>query len=1456
MIAVPAISAGLVGPLDWPGAGRDGPALSMGPSTTPIGAGEDESPPRARGAREDVHAATDFGSPGVGLSVRVDPLLPRVVAAWAAGVLVLSARLLGGWFLVQRLARRGVVTIGGSRQEAFEALRRRMAVSRPVRLLESTSARVPMVIGWLRPIILMPAAAMMGLSTEQFVAILAHELAHVRRLDYLVNLVQSVAETLLFYHPAVWWLGRRIREEREHCCDDEAVAACGDGLAYARALAAMEELRGQPRRVAPSAAGKPLLARIRRLLGVAPAVDRPAGGLAGLVALASVVALGLTLVGAPWTRSARADVETVPSYAGVVVDAGGSPVAEADLWLAEMVVTDDHSLVVGRARSGQDGRFLVRRQDVKQPGIRTERLALWAHRPGLVPSRVVLRRDSMTPEVTGPVRLTLAPLAEAALRVLDPEGKPVSGAVVGVTYLTDDLIYLPKELTERLGSTTDPAGMATLRGFAPESIEIVSVTSPSLGIQFSQFRGGLKLGTDLRLLPVARVEGRVTAADPASARGLKVFLSTYPVDQSKGIVYGRAQARTDEQGRFSVPALGTGSLDVEVQTPVGSLDRAIRTSRASIEGQQRVELEIPLKRLISVRGTVREKGDGRPVANVSVRFFSRLVGNANGMPEARSDAEGRFVAYAMPGSAAGLFVSPPPCFLRANRTSDVAIGEIDGQTLPPIELERGVSLRGRVVDEAGSPVPGAMVEGKWQQFMGGTSPNGPFMMSNQVAKATSDPRGEFLLEGIYRGAKVSLEAQAGDARTDAPSETQPGAADPVTLRVSRANIVALSGRVVDADGRPVAGARVRFRSRSTGADNLMEPGYLRFEGFEAIKSGPDGTYRTPRQIRRGYAYSAEGDAGGRLTATTPWLRLDPTTDPTLADLSLPALGTVRGRVVDEKGKPVVGVVVRVPGDAPTPIRVVTDGQGQFTLTGLLRGPAFVFVEKPGYRFQWRKIGADESDVSVALVPVGGPPPMPLATLPPALTRADEVALVRRILDPLANKAIEQGGKPTSPRVLTLLARVEPERVLELIGREGFDDRTRDSLRGDLGRQLIRERPEEALALLEAIQNPTSRAYALCDAARGLPVAEGRKLDLLGRAVISARAINDPAWRAIRYAGIGEQYFDLGLIGRATELLREAEAIAKNLPANGSIAARGFVAEELSTVNLPGALALLEGAKEDRDHDLFLGHIAHELAGRDPAEAERVLMMIRDVWPNFRDNYTQRVCHRMAAVDRDRALRLAGSMTNYRHKARAFGAIALTIAPKDRPAAERSLAEAFAILERVVEDGKDQWDGLGTACTAAAGLLPMVEEINPSLLPEYLGRTLALRPPLRGSDTRDGIADLSNAQVAAMVARYDGEAARAVLEGFAGRAIGQLRGMEVRDQSFHAKSVFTAAAVVNPAWAVAQVEGLSGDSDPSSGSSKAAAMLAMAEILSAEGPKRWAAVEWYLLHLWRVDSEDY
>jgi beta-lactamase regulating signal transducer with metallopeptidase domain len=194
--------------------------------------------------------------------------LPWLVAIWLAGVIVFTVRLIGGWRLTARLRSIAIGPVPAEWQESLEDLIRRMKISTPVRLLTSSLVAVPTVVGWLRPVILMPIGALAGLPLDQVEALLAHELAHIRRQDYVVNILQSIAEVVLFYHPAVWWVSEQIRAERETCCDDLAVEASGDVLVYVRALTDLEANRRAELRLktALAADGGSLVNRIRRLV--------------------------------------------------------------------------------------------------------------------------------------------------------------------------------------------------------------------------------------------------------------------------------------------------------------------------------------------------------------------------------------------------------------------------------------------------------------------------------------------------------------------------------------------------------------------------------------------------------------------------------------------------------------------------------------------------------------------------------------------------------------------------------------------------------------------------------------------------------------------------------------------------------------------------------------------------------------------------------------------------------------------------------------------------------------------------------------------------------------------------------------------------------------------------------------------------------------------------------------
>ena len=227
------------------------------------------------------------------VAVPFERLLPSAVIAWLAGVLLLSVRLVVACAVVERL-KRATRSVDATIVARVQSLAHRFGVDRPVRVFESALVRVPTVVGYVRPVILLPASVITGLAPAYLDAVLAHELAHVRRHDYLVNALQSLVETLLFYHPAVWWCSRQIRIEREHCCDDMVVEAGSNRLAYATALAQLEELRGLQPMLSLNASGGRLIDRIRRLLAESPMKERRSTTWAIAAALAVVTALVVT----------------------------------------------------------------------------------------------------------------------------------------------------------------------------------------------------------------------------------------------------------------------------------------------------------------------------------------------------------------------------------------------------------------------------------------------------------------------------------------------------------------------------------------------------------------------------------------------------------------------------------------------------------------------------------------------------------------------------------------------------------------------------------------------------------------------------------------------------------------------------------------------------------------------------------------------------------------------------------------------------------------------------------------------------------------------------------------------------------------------------------------------------------------------------------------------------------
>ncbi|MHB1205638.1 MAG: M56 family metallopeptidase [Rhodospirillaceae bacterium] len=290
----------------------------------------------SRSAAAAVNAFTATSAP-------TSPWLNWLVVLWLAGVALLSLRVVGGWYVADSLRRRDVTPLPPALRARFERLRIRLGISRPVQFLQSAIVNAPAVVGWLRPVILIPVSAVIGLTQAQLEAVIIHELAHIRRLDALANVMQMAVETVLFYHPAVWWISRRVRIEREHCCDDVAVSMSGDAFEFAKALASLEEWRtlSSPLALPMLAAnGGVLKHRISRLLGLN--IRTSSVSVMGVAGVGLVCLIGSVVAHGAGTDANAAAVSPFPGLAAMA----GEPVPKALPSIAPILVSPPVSVAL------------------------------------------------------------------------------------------------------------------------------------------------------------------------------------------------------------------------------------------------------------------------------------------------------------------------------------------------------------------------------------------------------------------------------------------------------------------------------------------------------------------------------------------------------------------------------------------------------------------------------------------------------------------------------------------------------------------------------------------------------------------------------------------------------------------------------------------------------------------------------------------------------------------------------------------------------------------------------------------------------------------------------------------------------------------------------------------------------------------------------------------------------
>jgi beta-lactamase regulating signal transducer with metallopeptidase domain len=273
----------------------------------------------SRTVLHEIPLASSLEEPSDWLTMRAERLLPWVDALWLVGVFLLAIRALGGWLQLEQVRRRARNMVPEDVELGFRRICKQVCVGRSVVLRVSNEVISPLAMGVWRVTVILPVSAVLGLPREELEAVMAHELGHIRRWDYLWNLMQMALESVLFFHPAVWWLSRTVRERREVCCDEIAVRSCSGAAVYARALLRLEEQRTVELRVAMAlnGCGGSLLGRVRKVLGEDMAMEsRMTSGVSVAAAGALVIALLLgpkvgEAVAAPMLTAARPVVSHV-----------------------------------------------------------------------------------------------------------------------------------------------------------------------------------------------------------------------------------------------------------------------------------------------------------------------------------------------------------------------------------------------------------------------------------------------------------------------------------------------------------------------------------------------------------------------------------------------------------------------------------------------------------------------------------------------------------------------------------------------------------------------------------------------------------------------------------------------------------------------------------------------------------------------------------------------------------------------------------------------------------------------------------------------------------------------------------------------------------------------------------------------------------------------------------------
>jgi beta-lactamase regulating signal transducer with metallopeptidase domain/uncharacterized GH25 family protein len=897
-----------------------------------------------------------------------------IVLCWSAGVGILACRLLLGWVWLQRLER-GYERVPEAVLQQAQRLCAQLKLRVPP-IYASRRVVEAIAFGLFRPTILLPLSWLTELTPEMLEAILAHELAHLVRWDLWIMMVQRVVEMLLFYHPAVWWVSRRLRLEREFCCDEIAVALTQNRLGYARTLEQVGRLTLAPTNsnlaVAVGGSQMNLLRRVQLVLNQNPARASNLHWLLPVLVLALLLGAWRVCLYAPAPVLNAAEIDGSASAPAsdvtiTVVDTDDKPVPGAEL-----------RIFLSHYRKEEKLRRTDAKGEVQLP-------ASWMSAEA---GSVFVVADNERLGWCGPAwkiqgkeprnRIRLLPLTHTLRgRLTDSDGKPLVNVNILVTQMYEESnlsisFYETAFTVAHLNATTNADGEYVIR--VPEG------TSGWLKPRHDDWMpktirwkaDQTNLGT-VSLGQGGRIEGRIVESRTGQpVAGAFVGAQAYVPDTDTG---GYGASKSDEAGNYRIGGLKPGAYNVLFTAP-GDREKLVAPAIESVQVETlkpaHANLQASEGKLVT--GKVVESQTGRALARTHVGYY----GTARPRSGAAclmvlTDEAGSFQFIVPPGDSY-FYVADGRRQSSADSTSTIEVpGDRDPQPItlkagPPWD-ETGVRRsygKDRVKEILSDPAyrlkgalhakdsrPVTKVELRMVY-----SGNNRTYMHMSVSGASFDH--QFWKHDAGRKAYFLVDA-VGFAPTRSPELVIQQSIEPMTIELTPAVYVPVRGRVLDLTGTPVGGARVRAGSILIGNEKQFPV------GVEAT-TDENGRFEL-RRLRQGERIYVSVDKAGTSGAESSAITVDKPTPVDLPDMRVgPPDQVLRGQVIDNlDGHPVPGVKLIVAGKATQ--ETTTDKDGRFEFSHLPTGDFELTPSAAGYRSWQHRCRAGQTNMVVDLYPL-------------------------------------------------------------------------------------------------------------------------------------------------------------------------------------------------------------------------------------------------------------------------------------------------------------------------------------------------------------------------------------------------------------------------------------------------------------------------------------------------------